>query len=92
MRAVVLAYHNMGCAGIEALLRNGFEIAAIFTHADDPNENLWFGSVAELAASKGIPVHAPADINHPMWVERIREMIAGGLVDPSVENLIEASR
>jgi methionyl-tRNA formyltransferase len=67
MRAVVLAYHNMGCAGVEA-------IAAIFTHPDDPNENLWFGSVAELAASKGIPVHAPQDINHPMWVERIRQM------------------
>ena len=74
MKAVVLAYHNMGRAGVEALLRNGFEIAAIFTHADDPNENLWFESVAELAALKGIPVHAPQDINHPMWVERIRQM------------------
>jgi UDP-4-amino-4-deoxy-L-arabinose formyltransferase/UDP-glucuronic acid dehydrogenase (UDP-4-keto-hexauronic acid decarboxylating) len=74
MKAVVLAYHNMGCAGIEALLRNGFEIAAVFTHTDDPHENLWFGSVAELAASRGIPVYAPADINHPMWVERIRRM------------------
>ncbi|MEN9460929.1 MAG: hypothetical protein RIS84_949, partial [Pseudomonadota bacterium] len=24
MKAVILAYHNIGCAGIEALLRNGF--------------------------------------------------------------------
>ena len=61
MKTVVLAYHNMGCAGIEALLRHGYEICAVFTHKDDPNENIWFDSVAELAASHGIPVFAPAD-------------------------------
>jgi len=74
MKAVVLAYGNIGCTGIEALLRNGFEIAAVFTHKDDPNENIWFGSVAELAASHGIPVFAPDDINHPLWIHRIQEM------------------
>jgi len=74
MKAVVLAYHNIGCVGIEALLRNGFEIAAVFTHKDDPKETIWFDSVAELAASKGIPIFAPDDINHPMWVEKIKAM------------------
>ena len=74
MRAVVLAYHNIGCEGIEALLRNGFEIAGVFTHKDDPQENIWFDSVAELAASKQIPVFAPEDINHPLWVKRIESM------------------
>ena len=74
MKCVVLAYHNMGCAGIRALLDAGFEISAVFTHRDNPNENIWFDSVAELAASKGIPVYAPEDINHPVWVGRIREM------------------
>ena len=49
MKCVVLAYHNVGRAGIEALIRNGFEISAIFTHRDNPGENIWFGSVAELA-------------------------------------------
>jgi UDP-4-amino-4-deoxy-L-arabinose formyltransferase/UDP-glucuronic acid dehydrogenase (UDP-4-keto-hexauronic acid decarboxylating) len=73
MRTVVLAYHDIGCVGTEALLRNGFEIAAVFTHKDDLRENIWFGSVAELAASKAIPVYAPEDINHPMWVRKIRE-------------------
>jgi len=74
MKAVVLAYHNIGCIGIRALLARGFDIQAVFTHEDDPNENTWFESVAELAAAEGIPVHAPKDINHPLWVERIREM------------------
>jgi len=72
MRAVVLAYHNVGCAGLSALLRHGYEVAAVFTHKDDPNENIWFDSVAELAARNNIPVYAPEDINHPLWVERIR--------------------
>lgn len=72
MKAIVLAYHNIGCTGIEALLRNGFDIAAVFTHRDDPRENGWFDSVAALAAERKIPVFAPEDINHPLWVERIR--------------------
>lgn len=74
MKSVVLAYHNIGCVGIEALLRNGLEIAAVFTHKDDPQENVWFDSVAELAASRGIPVFAPDDINHPLWVKKIKEL------------------
>lgn len=74
MRAVVLAYSKIGCVGIEALLRNGVEIEAVFTHKDNPNENLWFPSVAELAASKGVPVFAPEDVNHPLWVSRIKRM------------------
>ncbi|MBU2499496.1 MAG: bifunctional UDP-4-amino-4-deoxy-L-arabinose formyltransferase/UDP-glucuronic acid oxidase ArnA [Proteobacteria bacterium] len=73
MRAIVLAYHNIGCVGIEALLRKGFEIAAVFTHRDDPGEEIWFDSVAELAASLGTPVFAPEDINHPLWIKRIRD-------------------
>ncbi|SPD73929.1 fused UDP-L-Ara4N formyltransferase; UDP-GlcA C-4'-decarboxylase [uncultured Desulfobacterium sp.] len=74
MKAIVLAYHNIGCIGIEALLRNGFEIAAVFTHTEDPGETIWFDSVSELAASRGIPVFAPEDINHPIWVQKIRDI------------------
>lgn len=72
MKAVVLAYHNIGCTGIQALLDHGFDIQAVFTHKNDPNENLWFGSVTETAAEIGLPVFAPDDINHPLWVERLR--------------------
>ena len=74
MKAIVLAYHNIGCTGLEALLRNGFEIAAVFTHRDDAHENIWFRSVAELAASRNIPVFAPDDINHPLWARRIANL------------------
>ena len=74
MRAVVVAYHEMGCAGIEALLRNGFEIAAVFTHRDDAGEALWFRSVAEVCVQHGLTVFAPDDVNHPLMVEKIRRL------------------
>lgn len=74
MKAVVFAYHDMGCTGIQSLLDAGYDIAAIFTHPDNPGENHFFGSVARLAAEQGIPVWAPEDVNHPLWIERIREM------------------
>lgn len=73
-KAVVFAYHDIGCAGIEALLTAGYDIAAVFTHADDPKENNFYGSVAQLCARNGIPVHAPEDANHPLWVERIAKL------------------
>ena len=73
MKTIVLAYHNIGCLGIEALLRHDFKILAVLTHKDDAHENIWFNSVAELAASRGIPVFAPENINHPLWVKKIKE-------------------
>ncbi|WP_313110454.1 bifunctional UDP-4-amino-4-deoxy-L-arabinose formyltransferase/UDP-glucuronic acid oxidase ArnA [Atlantibacter sp.] len=74
MKTIVFAYHDMGCAGINALLKAGFDICAIFTHADQASENHFFGSVARLAAEQGIPVFAPDDVNHALWVERIQKM------------------
>ncbi|POF43919.1 bifunctional UDP-glucuronic acid oxidase/UDP-4-amino-4-deoxy-L-arabinose formyltransferase [Pseudomonas laurylsulfativorans] len=73
-KAVVFAYHDIGCAGIESLLTSGFEITAVFTHADDPKENAFYGSVAQLCARHGIAVHAPEDANHPLWIERIAKL------------------
>lgn len=89
MKAVVLAYHNIGCMGIDALLRHGFEICAVFTHKDDPAENIWFDSVTELAASRNIPVFAPEDINHPLWVRRIKDMAPDILFSFYYRNLVK---
>ena len=72
MKALILAYSNIGCVGIKALLKHGFEIAMVLTHKDDPQEKIWFDSVAELAAEHNIPVFAPMNINHPLWVEKIK--------------------
>ncbi|SFU33521.1 bifunctional UDP-4-amino-4-deoxy-L-arabinose formyltransferase/UDP-glucuronic acid oxidase ArnA [Xenorhabdus koppenhoeferi] len=74
MKAVIFAYHDIGCVGLNALVKAGFNIQAIFTHTDDPNENHFFSSVAHIGADFGLPVFAPENVNHLLWVERIREM------------------
>jgi methionyl-tRNA formyltransferase len=73
MRSVVFAYQNMGLAGLQALRRAGYEIACIFSHEDDPNENCWFGSVKAWAAQQAIPVYCPINVNRTEWIERIAE-------------------
>ncbi len=61
----------MGITGLTALARHGFEIAAVFTHEDDPGENCWFGSVKDWARQHGIPCYTTDHINHEEWVDRI---------------------
>nr|WP_314265310.1 bifunctional UDP-4-amino-4-deoxy-L-arabinose formyltransferase/UDP-glucuronic acid oxidase ArnA [uncultured Moellerella sp.] len=76
MKAIVFAYHDIGCVGLKALKKAGFDIQAVFTHTDDPNENHFYSSVARVSAEMELPVYAPDDVNHPLWVERIRELKA----------------
>lgn len=73
MRAVVFAYHNMGIVGLSALIRHGFEIPMVFSHADDPDENRWFGSVPDFCRERGIPVHLAEKVNEAPWPGMIRE-------------------
>ncbi|MGF1748856.1 MULTISPECIES: bifunctional UDP-4-amino-4-deoxy-L-arabinose formyltransferase/UDP-glucuronic acid oxidase ArnA [Vibrio] len=88
MKVVVFAYHNIGCTGVRSLLEAGVEIEAVFTHVDDSNENVFFESVAKLAAKNGIPVYAPEDVNHPLWVEKIRQMKPDALFSFYYRNMI----
>jgi methionyl-tRNA formyltransferase len=74
MKAVVFAYHNIGIVGLEALVQEKFDIRAIFSHLDDPDENLWFGSVAEWGKKNQIPVYCPQNVNTPEWIEKIRNI------------------
>ena len=59
MHAVVFAYHDVGVNCLKALLGAGIRIDLVITHEDDPNENVWFGSVAKLCVEKNIPYITP---------------------------------
>ena len=74
MRSVVFAYHDIGVVCLQALLDSGDDVRAVFTHDDDPGEEIWFRSVRTLAESRGIPVFAPDRVNTPEWIARIREL------------------
>jgi len=71
LKTVVFAYHNMGLTGLDALLRHGYDIAAVFTHEDDPGENCWFGSVKNWALQKNIAVYTTEEVNSPDWIAKI---------------------
>lgn len=74
MKAIVFAYHDIGCVGLQALVDAGYDVQAVFTHTDSPDENNFFSSVARVGAGLNLPVYAPEDVNHPLWVDRIREL------------------
>lgn len=71
-RAVVLAYHNVGVRCLKVLLAHGVQVPLVVTHADNPDENIWFESVAELAALHDIPVITPEDPNAAEVVAQVR--------------------
>lgn len=79
MSLVLLAYHELGHTVLRTLLELEAPVAAVFTYEDDPEENCWFGSVGELARSRGIPTHITERINDPEWVETI-EAIAPDVI------------
>jgi len=66
-RAVVFAYSEVGVRCIRELLAQGVEIPLLFTHADDPGENQWFGSVKQLGEAHGLKV-VTDDPNTPEWI------------------------
>ena len=62
-RAVVFAYSEVGVRCLRELLDQEIRIPIVFTHADDPHESRWFGSVKELAEAHGLKVAMPEDPN-----------------------------
>ncbi len=72
MRSVVFAYQDVGYVCLEVLLALGAEVAAVFTHDDDPHEHIWFRSVRGLAAQRALPVFAPERLDGGDWLGRLR--------------------
>jgi methionyl-tRNA formyltransferase len=68
--AVVFAYSEVGVRCVRELLAQRVDIPLLFTHADDPAENQWFGSVAQLAAQHGSNVVTPPSPNTAEWIAR----------------------
>lgn len=66
--AVVFAYHNVGVACLSVLLKHNIDVRLVVTHRDNPEEKIWFESVAKLAGAHGIPVAMPDDPNAPDFV------------------------
>jgi methionyl-tRNA formyltransferase len=72
--AVVFAYHNVGVRCLSVLLAREVKVPLVVTHQDNPDETIWFDSVARLAAEHDIPVITPDDPNDEAVVRRIRAL------------------
>lgn len=70
-RAVVFAYHAVGVRCLSVLLAHDVEVSLVFTHTDDPNENVWFESVATLAGRHRLRCATPADPNTAQWLQTV---------------------
>ena len=64
VQAVVFGYHDVGVRCLRVLLDAGVAVPLVVTHRDDPNERIWFGSVAQLAQSRGIETLVSEEMNH----------------------------
>jgi methionyl-tRNA formyltransferase len=61
-RCALFAYHEMGHACLEALLALGAPVAALYSHRDAPDEEIWWQSCADLARAHSIPIYFPERI------------------------------
>jgi len=87
-RIVVCAYHNVGYRCLEELLRQGAQVALVFTREDSPTEQIWFKSVRELADEHGIP-RRTTDINDPANVGLLRELAPDFILSFYYRNMIK---
>jgi methionyl-tRNA formyltransferase len=66
--AIVFAYSEVGVRCLRVLLAQDVKIPLLFSHADDPNESQWFGSVSALARDNGLNIVTPESPNTPQWI------------------------
>lgn len=72
--AVVFAYSEVGARCLQALYSAQIEVPLVYTHVDDPNEQRWFASVADLAHQHGSRVLTPASPNDPSIALTLRDL------------------
>ncbi len=70
--AVVCAYHDVGVRCLSVLLAHGVDVRLVLTHEDSPGEQIWFGSVKQLAARYDIPCLTPENPNTPQVIAQVR--------------------
>ncbi len=89
-RAVVFAYHDVGCMGIRVLRSLGVEIGVVYTHDDDPGENHWFGSVRKTCAERGVTC-TTADPHLAEELERMRAFAPDAIFSLYYRNMLKDS-
>ncbi len=87
-RILFFGYSEIGHACLALLLERGDQVAALFTHEDNPAEKIWFRTPAEAARLRGVPVFTPEKIATPEWIERIAALRPDLILSVYYRNLI----
>jgi methionyl-tRNA formyltransferase len=73
-RIVFFGYSEVGHDCLSLLVERADNVVALITHADNPQENVWFRTPATLAYAHRIPVFTPENVNCPDWIARLGEL------------------
>lgn len=73
MRAVVFAYQEIGYVCLEELINFGADVACLFTHLDDPGEEVWYRRPVAIAEKHNIPVYTPESLKDQQWITLIAD-------------------
>ena len=71
-KIAVFAYSDTGYECLKFLFERGKDVAIVVTHADDPGETRWYGSVAELARNRGIEPLVADDPREPAVLAKVQ--------------------
>jgi methionyl-tRNA formyltransferase len=87
-RILFFGYSQVGHDCLSLLLERGDNVIALMTHEDNPGEKIWFETPAAAARGRGVPVHAPAKVGTPEWVDRIAAMSPDLILSVYYRNMI----
>ena len=87
-RILFFGYSEVGFECLSLLLERGDNVVALLTHEDNPHEKIWFQTPAAAAAKHGVPVHTPASVNTPEWMERIALLAPDLILSVYYRNMI----
>jgi len=71
VNALVFGYQEIGYVCLEELLNYGAHVSGLFTHEDDPGEEIWFRRPVSLARQHNIPVYMPEALKDEKWTQLI---------------------
>jgi len=89
-RILFFGYSEVGSECLSLLVERGDDVAALFTHEDNPAEKIWFRPPAVVARAHGIPVHTPESVNTPEWQERIALLAPDLIISAYYRHLISS--
>jgi len=87
-RILFFGYSEVGSECLSLLVERGDDVAALFTHEDNPGEKIWFRPPATVARAHGIPVQTPESVNTPEWQERIAVLAPDLIISAYYRHLI----